>query len=213
ITSGRSSDWRTEAFFKRTVRGATLRFRRVPVDRSSIVVTSLRLPSQSTRWDPMKPAPPVMRIRFHFIGSKLRGRATYCLRMAYCFLRLLGPQARELHADVVEATGGVRILGLAGGRLHAAVREVLSRQGGHGRRRHEEHGGLRALRGALEEHADEPEQRRRLASKVRLDDAGVAGVDRHAGAREAAREFGREEDLRELRLAVRARAPILRLPL
>src|SRR5437588_178358 len=87
------------------------------------------------------------------------------------------------------------------------------RMDGRARCQHEEQGGLRALRGALEKDADEPEQRRRLASKVRRDDAGVAGVDRHAGAREAAREFGREEDLRELRLAVRARAPIFRLPL
>src|SRR5207249_11614026 len=42
---------------------------------------------------------------------------------------LLGPQARELHADVVQAAGRVGILGRSGGRLHAAVREVLSRQG------------------------------------------------------------------------------------
>src|SRR5205814_29211 len=89
---------------------------------------------------------------------------------------------------------------------------VLSRKGGHARRRHEEHRGLRTLRGALEEHANEPEDRGRRASEVRLDDAGMAGVDRHAGPGEAAREFGREEDLRELRLAVRARATGIKVP-
>src|SRR5256885_5035137 len=138
-----------EAFFRWSRPRTRPRFRSVPVERSSITVTSFRATSRSIRWDPMKPAPPVTRIRAPSISSARTERVgiTFPLHAGRAggspFLRrrpaaLVGTEAGELHAHVVQATSGGGILRLPGRSLDLSVDEILPAQVRHGRRRDQE---------------------------------------------------------------------------
>src|SRR5207249_9169197 len=73
---------------------------------------------------------------------------------------------------------------------------------------------LGSFLGALEEHPHEPHHRGGAAHpEIRPDHAGMAGVHGDSGPCETLREFPGEEDLRELRLTVRAEAAVSLLPL
>src|SRR5713226_1777861 len=70
IAADNAFRFRIEARFTRTSRGTVSRFRSDPVERSSRTATSFRAPRCSTRWEPMKPAPPVTRTRVPSMGSR-----------------------------------------------------------------------------------------------------------------------------------------------
>src|SRR5256885_16101876 len=123
---------------------------------------------------------------------------------------LVGTEAGELYAHVVQATGGGGILRLAGRSLDLTVDEILSTQVCHGRRRDQEDRRLRPFRGTLEKHPDETEGRGALPEgEVRLDDARMDRVHGDAGPRESPPVFHAEQDLGELRLPVRL-VPLVR---
>src|SRR5437899_7103700 len=120
----------------------------------------------------------------------------------------------ELRADVKQSARDVRVLGRARRFTDVFVCEVLARDSFDLRRDREVDRRLSAFLRALEEQPHEPHNRGGAAHpEIRPDHAGMAGVHGDSGPLEASRELPREEDLRELRLTVRAEAAVSLLPL
>src|SRR2546425_12920872 len=110
----------------------------------------------------------------------------------------------ESYAHVIQATCGIRILGGDGRCSYALVREVLPRDSFDVGGRRQVNRRLRAPRRTLEDHPHESHDDRGPSdTEVRPDDPGMARVHRDAGALEMSRKVPREQELRELRLAVR----------
>src|SRR2546426_2779472 len=120
----------------------------------------------------------------------------------------------ELRADVEQSARDVRVLGGPRRLPEVFACEVLAGDSFDLGRNREVDWCLGALLRALEEHPHEPHNRGGAAHpEIRPDHAGMAGVHGASGPLEASRELPREEDLRELRLTVRAEAAVSLLPL
>src|SRR5947209_6531475 len=187
------------------------RFCNDPVERSSRIVTRLRPLSRSTRWDPMKPAPPVMRMRRPSMAPRRRDERAISVPVSN---EASAGYMGELRTDVEESPRNRRILCGTRRSTDLLLCEVFSGDPFDLRGRREEDWRLRSLLRALEEHPNESHDGRCAShAEVRPDDPGMTGVHRDAGSGEPRREAPREQDLRDARLVVRAESAVALLPL
>src|SRR6267143_5698778 len=204
--------FRIEALLTWTSRGTVSRFRNEPADKSSRTAISFRAPRCSTRWEPMNPAPPVTRTRVPCMGSRRTegdGHKGSGARRASSHGEMC-----ELRADVEQSARDIRVSGGPRRLPDVFVCEVLARDSFDLGRNREVDRCLGSFLRALEEHPHEPHNRGGAAHpEIRPDHAGMAGVHGDPGPLEASRELPREEDLRELRLTVRAEAAVSLLTL
>src|SRR6266581_3223442 len=128
------------------------RFCNEPVERSSRTVTRLRPLSRSTRWDPMKPAPPVTRMRRPSMAPRRRDERAISVPVSN---EASAGYMGELRTDVEESPRNRRILCGTRRSTDLHLCEVFSGDPFDLRGRREEDWRLRSLLRALEEHPNE----------------------------------------------------------